>query len=92
MVVGLNIKNEEVEHLATEVARLTGESKTEAIRRALELRMETLGGMTHRARVERAFSYLRDEVWPNLTPEQRKPITKAEREEILGIGPNGYCE
>ena len=32
----LNIKNAEVERLAAEVSRLTGESKTEAIRRALE--------------------------------------------------------
>ena len=33
--MALNLKNEEVERLATEVARMTGESKTEAIRRAL---------------------------------------------------------
>ena len=34
--MALNIKNAEVERLAAEVARLTGESKTEAIRRALD--------------------------------------------------------
>ena len=34
--MALNLKNDEVERLATEVARLTGESKTEAIRQALD--------------------------------------------------------
>ena len=34
--MALNIKNENVERLATEVARIAGETKTEAIRRALE--------------------------------------------------------
>ena len=34
--MALNLKNAEVERLAAEVARLAGESKTEAIRRALE--------------------------------------------------------
>jgi antitoxin VapB len=31
----LNIKNAEVESLAAEISRLTGETKTEAIRKAL---------------------------------------------------------
>ena len=33
--MALNIKNSEVERLATEVAAMMGETKTEAIRRAL---------------------------------------------------------
>jgi antitoxin VapB len=36
--MALNIKNPEVERLATEVALLARETKTEAIRRALEER------------------------------------------------------
>ena len=36
--MALNIKNREVERLASEVATLAGESKTEAVRRALEER------------------------------------------------------
>src|SRR5215208_644444 len=40
--VALNIKNAEVERLAEEVARLTGESKTEAVRRALSERKQRL--------------------------------------------------
>ena len=36
--MALNIKNAEVERLVEEISRLTGESKTEAVRRALEER------------------------------------------------------
>ncbi|MSO83388.1 MAG: PSK operon transcription factor, partial [Acidobacteria bacterium] len=42
--MALNLKNPEVERLAAEVARLTGESKTEAIRRSLEERRQRLKG------------------------------------------------
>lgn len=41
--MGLNIKNAEVEELARLVAEATGETKTEAIRRALLERKERLG-------------------------------------------------
>ena len=40
--MALNIKNAQVEDLATEIAGITGESKTEAIRRALEERRQRL--------------------------------------------------
>ena len=40
--MALNIKNEAVERLVAEVARLAGESKTEAVRRALEERKARL--------------------------------------------------
>jgi len=40
--MALNIKNPEVERLATEVAQLARETKTEAIRRALEERKARL--------------------------------------------------
>ena len=42
--MALNLKNADVERLAAEAARLTGESKTEAIRRALEERQARLRG------------------------------------------------
>lgn len=41
--MGLNIKNREVEALAEQVARATGESKTEAIRKSLLERRDRLG-------------------------------------------------
>ena len=40
--VALNIRNAETEALATRVAGLTGETKTEAVRRALEERLARL--------------------------------------------------
>jgi len=40
--LALNIRNPETEKLAEEVARLTGETKTEAVRRALKDRLARL--------------------------------------------------
>lgn len=65
--MGLNIKNPDVERLAAVVAEITGETKTEAIRRALEERRARLvvrvadGGRDIRRFLER-------EVWP-LVPD-----------------------
>ena len=41
--MALNIKNPDVERLVAEVARLTGETKTQAIRRAMEDGYSTSG-------------------------------------------------
>ena len=92
--MALNIKNPEVEKLATEVAQMARETKTEAIRKALEERKARLKvGPSREEKYRRAIEYLQREVWPHILPEFRgKPITKQEREEILGIGPNGYPE
>ncbi len=92
--MALNIKNPEVERLATEVAHLARETKTEAIRRALEERKARLKvGPSREEKYRRAMEFLQREVWPHILPEFRgKTITKQEREEILGIGPNGYPE
>lgn len=92
--MALNIKNAEVERLAAEVARMAHETKTEAIRRALEDRKKRLQvkiGDADRATQIRA--YLSREVWPHIPANIRgKKMTKREREEILGIGPDGYPE
>lgn len=93
--MALNIKNAEVERLATEVARMARETKTEAIRRALEERKKRLrlnvaqpGDRTAQAR-----AFLEREVWPQIPAEVRgKKLTKREVEEILGIGPDGFPE
>lgn len=87
--MSLNIKNRVVEELAAEVARLAGETKTQAVRRALEerkARLESGGGrMTH----EQMMGMLED-LWSRLPPDVRgRRVTKAEREEILGYGPEG---
>ena len=90
--MGLNIKNHEVERLAAEVAQLAGETKTEAIRKALmqrKLRLEEEQPVKF-SRGDRLFRFLQTEVWPLIPPEERgKPMTRQEREEILGYGPDG---
>jgi antitoxin VapB len=88
--MALNLKNADVERLATEVARLTGESKTEAIRRALEERRQRLKGPSSAKRRARVLAYLRSRVWPSIPPAQRgRRLTPAEEDEILGYGPEG---
>ena len=89
--MALNIKNPEAERLAAEVAGLAGESKTEAIRVALSERKEKLllsrGAASKRERIE---AVLRNRIWPQVDPKLLgRPILKAEREEILGYGPDG---
>lgn len=93
--MALNIKNPEVERLATEVAQLARETKTEAIRKALQERKARLAvrATSTEERVREITEYFKREVWPLIPPDVRgKPITKEEEEEILGIGPNGYPE
>lgn len=92
--MALNIKNAQVERLATEVARMARESKTEAIRRALEDRKARLAFKTSpQDRVRQLKDYLRREVWPQIPHAARgKKMTKREREAILGIGRRGYPE
>ena len=78
----------------SEVAKLAGESKTGAVRQALRERRDRLelerGGKEKKRRDLRRF--METEIWPLIPEEERgkPPMTKAEREEILGIGPEGY--
>ena len=88
--MALNIKNIEVERLATEVARMTGESKTEAIRRALDERRRRLRGRSIDQRRERVLRFLEKKVWPTLPAGERgRRLTRAEEDDILGYGPAG---
>lgn len=90
--MALSIKNPEVERLAAEVARLAGETRTQAVRQALVERLARL-----RARLDRGgdldatLRILETEIWSRLPADQRgRGPTKAEREEILGYGPDGF--
>jgi antitoxin VapB len=94
--MALNIKNAQVERLAAEVARITGETKTEAVRRALQDRKNRLVLATRKKvtlksskiqdRVSSIKEYLEREVWPNIPNDiLGKKMTKREREEILGM-------
>lgn len=88
----LNIKNPEVERLVDEVAKVTGESKTEAVRKALEERRERLAFQFPPRRDRRAevLRYLEREVWRRVPPELLgRGLSKEEQEEILGYGPEG---
>lgn len=89
--MALNLKNPEVERLAAEVARLAGESKTEAIRRALaERRQRLVYRQTSTAPGERALAFLRREVWPQVPKTERgRRLTRTEEDEILGYGDSG---
>ena len=89
--MAVNIKNERVERLLDEVAALTGETKTEAIRRALEERRDRLArssGQLHPA--DRLRRLLEREIWPAIPAAVRGTrLGKAEEEQILGYGPDG---
>ncbi len=89
--MAVNIKNERVERLLDEVAALTGETKTEAIRRSLEERRDRLarsGTELHPA--DRLRRLLEREIWPSIPAAVRGTrITKAEEEELLGYGRDG---
>jgi antitoxin VapB len=89
--MALNIKNPEVERLATEVAEMARETKTQAIRRALEDRKAKLEGYQLKPGQRRGIrEALEKFIWPYIPPEVRgKKVTKEEREEILGYGPDG---
>ena len=91
MNVALTIKNAEVERLATEVAQLTGESKTQAVKVALEERRRRLtSGIDPAARTAALLEWLERDVWSHVPPELRgQPHDSARDNEILGYGPDG---
>lgn len=88
--MALNIKDPETERLAGEVAALTGNTKTGAVRYALRQVLESLSRPTVRQREEHLTRFLEEEIWPLVPPDQLgKPLSKAEREQILGFGEDG---
>jgi antitoxin VapB len=88
--MALNLKNADVERLAAAVARLTGESKTEAIRRALEERQHRLTHASNDERRDRVLGFLKKNVWSHLPKAQLgRRLTRAEEDDILGLGPDG---
>ncbi len=89
--MALNIKDPETERLAAEAATLLADSKTGVIRQALrELLARHRHGAVAAHRHDQLTRLLEEEIWPLLPPEELgRPLTKAEREEILGIGPDG---
>ena len=89
--MSLNIKDEEAVRLASEVATLAGESKTRAVKVALQERRERLAlSLTPGARGAGLRRFLQREVWPQIPPEiLGRRISRTEREAILGYGEDG---
>jgi antitoxin VapB len=88
--MALNLKNSDVERLAAEVARLTGESKTEAIRKALEERRRRLKTVAVSERRTRLLRLMRERIWPSIPKQQLgRRLTPAEEDAILGYGKEG---
>ena len=89
--MAMSIKNAEVERLAAELAALTGESKTEAIRKALFERRQRLSfRVTHVHREVELTRFLEREVWSAVPPELLgRKVSREEEDEILGFGPEG---
>ncbi len=92
--MALNLKDPEVEKLAAEVAEMTGDTKTGAVREALREKRDRLA-LTRTSRRRRKPGdlrrFLETEIWPQIPEDKRgkPPMTKEEREEILGYGPEG---
>jgi antitoxin VapB len=89
--MALNIKNATVERLAAEIAKMTGETKTEAIRRALEERKQRLATSSIEGdRATRLRAFLEREVWPSIPRGERgRRLTRKQEDAILGYGREG---
>jgi antitoxin VapB len=79
----LNIRNEQTEQLASALAKLTGETKTEAVTQALRERLE-------RVRRARARKRLADELDEIALHCSARPLRdRRSVDEILGYDENG---
>ena len=84
--MALNIKNDQTERLARELARQTGESITEAIRVALEDRLQ-------RVKKRRTAKGLKEDVNDILARVDALPTLDTRSEdEILGYGQQGVAD
>ena len=89
--MALNIKDRATELLAAEVAALAGESKTRAVKVALQERRARLAvrGRAHDHRAD-LVRFLETEVWPQVPRKTLgRRTSKRECERILGFGPHG---
>lgn len=83
--MAINIRNHEVEELAETLARLTGETKTEAVRRALRDRLARLRRERGRRRLADELDTIAKEC-AALRVRDRRPA-----DEILGYDENGVA-
>jgi antitoxin VapB len=93
--MALNIEDEETQKLAAEVAEMTGDTESDAVRQALREKRERLGPAASgkssgRKQKPRSMQeWLEKEIWPHIPEEElgKPALTKAEIAEILGYGP-----
>lgn len=76
--MGLNIKNEETHRLVQELARLTGESMTVAVREAVRERLERLRGERKGSLADRLVAIGRD-----CAARLKEPYRSADHGELL---------
>ena len=90
--MAISIKNKEVERLVDDITRLTNESKTEAILKALAERRARLAlGQTLQPRGVTLANFLSTRVWPNIPKRvSRCRQTSAEEDEVLGYAKKGF--
>ncbi len=83
--MAISIRNEKTENLAREVAHLTGENLTQAIRHSLEERLNRLKGRKTTIDLKQEIMLIseRCKSLPDIDP--RTP------DEILGYGQDGVC-
>ena len=93
--MALTLRNPQVEALANEVARMAGESLTEAVLNSLVERRDRLQPIqpqdsTRVAPTRDVTRFLATQVWP-LIPKSvlGTEVTKEEAESCLGFGPQG---
>lgn len=84
-------ENRESESPTADVTERTGLRENEALLQALERRkqrrLEEGYPTDYHERAAQFWEFLENEVWPNLPPSARKPLTKAEEAKLLGYGP-----
>ncbi len=89
--MALNIKSERVERLLADVTAMTGETKTEAVRRALiERRDRLLQARRYEDPAARLWRVMEREVWPTVPALIiNQPVSRADEDALLGYGPDG---
>lgn len=89
--MALNIKNQRVEELLDLIVSMTGESKTEAVRRSLEERKLRLSMEKHHSnRQVMLDEFLENEIW-NKIPSSVRGVhySQEEQNDVLGYGEVG---
>ena len=83
--MAINIKNQDVEKLLNEVVKMTGETKTEAVRRALLERRQRLAlRQTKRKDEAYFFTFLQNDIWAQIPAPLLGKALASEEEEHIG--------